>query len=287
MPKKVKKVDMNPTSGIAKDINLYITNEKTLYSKTHTHSFFEFMIVTKGKLKQLVNGDEHILSENDVCVLRPEATHTVLSHNKHSFIFYNFEVSISYINELCKTLGFSSVDEIFGQPVSYTRCHTAEMMEFMKIITTPTILTNLIHSEVKETSLKIIITKLLLRFLITPSHGLSHNKEDPLITTVLAMLEAPENFHLTIKEICESTFYTQEHITRLFKKANISSPNRIHLQKKLHYAANLLLNSDLNIIDIAEQCGIETVSYFTKTFKREYGISPSTYKKTYKRAQGR
>lgn len=284
MLKKIEKAEMLHTGDIARDINLYITNEKTLYPKTHTHSFFEFMIVTKGTLKQWVNDDEHFLSENDLCVLRPEARHTVLPHNKHSFIFYNFEVSIPYVNALCQALGFSSIDEIFKKPVSYTRCTNEETMELMKIITTPSIVTNLIRSEVKETSLKIIITKLLLRFLV---NGLSHNKEAPLISTILAMLESPDNFHLSIKEICEQTFYTQEHITRLFKKAHLDSPNRIHLQNKLHYAANLLLNSDLKIIDIAERCGIETVSYFTKTFKREYGISPSNYKKTYKRTQNR
>ena len=99
---------------------------------------------------------------------------------------------------------------------------------------------------------------------------------------MLSMLEDIRNFKLSIKEICEKTFYTQEHITRLFQKAGLNSPNRIHLQKKMQYAANLLLNSDMKIIEIAEQCGIETVAYFTKAFKKEYGEPPSVYKKKHR-----
>ena len=36
------------------------------------------------------------------------------------------------------------------------------------------------------------------------------------------------------------------------------------------------------IIKIAEICGIYTVSYFNKSFKAEYGISPSQYRKNNK-----
>ena len=69
MVKKTKKVDMLPQNGKSKDINLYISNEKTLYTQTHTHSFFEFMLITKGKLHHSVNDCQRILSENEICVI--------------------------------------------------------------------------------------------------------------------------------------------------------------------------------------------------------------------------
>ena len=279
---KIKKFDMCPSYNHVNDINLFITSENELYQKPHTHSFFEFMFVVKGKLRQNVNGVERVLSENDICVLRPEACHTLQKHENTPFILYNFE---DYINELCQPLGLHSVDEIFSETDSYAHCNAAEAMEYIKIITSPSIPVPLVRFKIKQTFLKIIISKILMGFILNPSHDLIHNKENSLIDTMLALLEDKANFNKSIKELCDQTFYTQEHITRLFRKANLNSPNRIHLQKKLQYDANLLLNSDMKIIEIAEQCGIETVSYFTKTFKREYGISPSTYKKMYRANQ--
>ena len=285
MAKTVKKLDMRPSNGAVKDINLYINDEKNLYTKTHTHNFFEFMLITNGRLCHVVNGEERILSEHDVCLLRPEATHTVKAHDSSPVIFYNFEVSIPYLTNLCNALGFATVEDVFPQAAAYTSCSSAEAMDYIKILTLPTTRTNLIRTDVKETSLKIIVTRMLMGFILNPAPRLLHKKENSAISIMLALLEDKRNFTKTIKELCEETFYTQEHITRLFHRAGLSSPNRLHLQKKLHHAASLLLNTDLKIIDVAEQCGIETVSYLTKTFKKEYGISPSTYRKMYKRNQ--
>lgn len=279
----IMRIDMNPKNGVQKDINLYITDEKILYSKAHTHGFFEFMLVLKGKMIQKLNGVNRVLSENDICILRPEAYHSVHTHENSPLILYNFEVDAKYLNELCVSLGFSSVDDILNEVENYTRYTPFDALECMKMITLPANVTNTVRSDVKQSSLKMMIAKLLMTFVLNPSHALTHKKEESIISSMLAILEDKDNFTLSIKDLCEQTFYTQEHITRLFRKANLSSPNRIHMQKKLQYAANLLLNSDLKIIDIAAQCGIDTIAYFTKMFKREYGYSPSSYRKMYRR----
>jgi hypothetical protein len=56
MGKMIKKLDMTPSKGTVKDINLYVIDEKTLYYKPHNHTFFEFMLITQGKMRQIVNG---------------------------------------------------------------------------------------------------------------------------------------------------------------------------------------------------------------------------------------
>ncbi|MBQ7348975.1 MAG: helix-turn-helix transcriptional regulator, partial [Clostridia bacterium] len=46
--------------------------------------------------------------------------------------------------------------------------------------------------------------------------------------------------------------------------------------------ATLLTNSKMKIINVAELCGIYTISYFNKSFKKEFGESPSQYRKKHK-----
>ena len=43
----------------------------------------------------------------------------------------------------------------------------------------------------------------------------------------------------------------------------------------------ILANSKIKIINIAELCGIYSISYFNTAFKKEFGISPSQYRKKY------
>ena len=273
----------NNENGIQNDINLYITDNKNVYSTPHTHTFFEFMLVVKGQLTHSVDGNERTLCANDICVLSPDAQHAIKRHDNGEFLLYNFEVRIEYLEILCKALGFPSIEAVFPYHEHYNKATVAETAEYLKIITIPNKVTITAHNEISQTWQKIIIVKLLSGFILHPSQNLVHNKENSIIEKMMALLEDKDNFHLPIKDLCEKAFYTQEHITRLFKKAKLPSPNHVHLQKKLQYAAHLLLNSDMKIINIAEKCGIETVSYFTKTFKREYGSSPSIYKKIYRR----
>jgi AraC-like DNA-binding protein len=108
------------------------------------------------------------------------------------------------------------------------------------------------------------------------------NIQSVIIKSVLSELNNPKNYFVTTKEIIKRLDYSQEYIIRLFKLSNLDSPNKIFLKNKLNYACTFLRNSEIKIIDIAEMCGIYTISYFNKVFKEEFGISPSNYRKKYK-----
>ncbi|MBQ7374229.1 MAG: helix-turn-helix transcriptional regulator [Clostridia bacterium] len=279
---KKQKLSMLQNNGFVFDINLYVFDQNTLYEKPHTHDFYEFMVIVKGKLTQTINGEQKTCCENDVCLLFPEAEHAVSPCDNEELVLYNFEVSVSFFERLCQLFEITSPNEVFPNVENYTRCLKSDILEYTKIATLPNKITDQLRSDTNQTSLKIIVTKLFSKFLLNVSHSLMHKKEDSIISTVLSMLEDERYFSLSIKEICEKNFYTQEHVTRLFAKANLNSPNKIHLQNKLHFAANLMLTEDVKIIEVLGKCGIETVSYFTKAFKKEYGVSPSAYKKRFR-----
>ena len=49
-----------------------------------------------------------------------------------------------------------------------------------------------------------------------------------------------------------------------------------HVDKQ-KLAETLLSEMSDKVIDIAFECGFNNISYFNRTFKAEYGVSPSTY----------
>lgn len=55
--------------------------------------------------------------------------------------------------------------------------------------------------------------------------------------------------------------------------------NKIRIEK----SAELLLNADLSMDEIAESVGFSSASYYSKVFKKFYGISPLKYKKENKK----
>lgn len=54
------------------------------------------------------------------------------------------------------------------------------------------------------------------------------------------------------------------------------------MKKRMEKARRLLLNSELSIREVAEECGFSDNEYFSRCFKDCHGVSPTTWKKTQK-----
>jgi AraC-like DNA-binding protein len=48
---------------------------------------------------------------------------------------------------------------------------------------------------------------------------------------------------------------------------------------RLAMAARLLSASDASILEIAEDVGFESLSYFNRAFKKRYGMTPTQFRK--------
>jgi len=48
---------------------------------------------------------------------------------------------------------------------------------------------------------------------------------------------------------------------------------------RMEEAKRLLVETDLRVIEISQRVGYENEKHFMKTFKAEYGVSPSVYRK--------
>ena len=48
---------------------------------------------------------------------------------------------------------------------------------------------------------------------------------------------------------------------------------------RLEIAAQMLLAADTNIMDIASACGFDNLSYFNRSFKKKYGVTPGRFRK--------
>ncbi len=85
---------------------------------------------------------------------------------------------------------------------------------------------------------------------------------------------------LTIEDIEKHCCYSRFYISRAFKEiigvTIMSYLNQVRTQK----AKSLLQNSNLNMSEIASQCGFVSQSYFGKVFKRYENMSPLEYKKS-------
>lgn len=70
------------------------------------------------------------------------------------------------------------------------------------------------------------------------------------------------------------------HAQRVFSTIVGESPKQFQQRVRLQRGAAMLLGTDVRIIDVALACGFSTHESFTRAFGRQFGISPSRYRRT-------
>jgi YesN/AraC family two-component response regulator len=91
------------------------------------------------------------------------------------------------------------------------------------------------------------------------------------------------HFHeaLTTVKIAQMLTCNPDYLGRIYHRVfGKTLTDAIH-EYRLKYAAQLLLDSTCNINEVARRSGYDDSGYFRRLFKRQKGISPSTYRRTY------
>lgn len=83
---------------------------------------------------------------------------------------------------------------------------------------------------------------------------------------------------VSIEELADKACLTKSYLIRVFRQHLGITPLQYVIQKKIKYAQNLLLESDMSVQEIAKSIGIPDVSYFIRLFKKNIGFTPQEYR---------
>ncbi len=90
-------------------------------------------------------------------------------------------------------------------------------------------------------------------------------------------MEKPENFIEGLPRLLSLASLSQEYLNRSFRRFLHMSPTEFINIKRMDYAAGLLLETGLEVIEICQECGIHNLSYFYRIFRKQYGCSPKEF----------
>ncbi|KAA0695450.1 AraC family transcriptional regulator [Neorhizobium sp. P12A] len=99
----------------------------------------------------------------------------------------------------------------------------------------------------------------------------------PVIDHINANLDKP----LPVGELADILGLSRAHFSRRFGESEGLPPAEFVLQLRLERAAKLLTNTAfLPVKEVAILCGFEDANYFSKVFRRVYGINPTEFRTT-------
>ncbi|WP_167955255.1 AraC family transcriptional regulator [Anaerosporobacter faecicola] len=115
---------------------------------------------------------------------------------------------------------------------------------------------------------------LLLQDLESPSYG----KKIGCVEQAVVWLEQNFSTQKNLSDMCIELGVSLSHLTRQFHLQKGITPMQYLQDIRLKHSLNLLVTSTLLIEEIAIQCGFSNGNYYTKVFRRSFGLTPSAYR---------
>lgn len=84
-------------------------------------------------------------------------------------------------------------------------------------------------------------------------------------------LHCPEK--LSVKKLSAMAHWSPTHFTNQFRKHFGTSPVDYAIRQRMHRAAYFLRDINLSITEVAERVGFEDIYYFSKLFKKRWGMT--------------
>ncbi|MGA4844420.1 helix-turn-helix domain-containing protein [Streptomyces sp. G45] len=98
------------------------------------------------------------------------------------------------------------------------------------------------------------------------------------VTRVISAMYENLGEEITIDDMAETAMFSKFHFTRMFKGMTGTSPGRFLSALRLQEAKRLLVSTELNIADISNIVGYQSVGTFSSRFKSSVGLAPTTYR---------
>lgn len=105
----------------------------------------------------------------------------------------------------------------------------------------------------------------------------SFDKMLPALTHISENLSNSKE--LTLEILANKCFVSTATLRRYFYEFTDMSPQQFITQARINHSQYLLSNTNKSITEISDDVGFESISCFTRAFKRHCGVSPSEYKK--------
>lgn len=268
------------TKGIL-PFKIIIHNSSALQITKHWHRALEIDFTIHGEGDYLTSGHKTHLSDGDFIIINSGEVHGVENigpgdARRSITILVPFE----FLNELLPEINhLYFISQITDQEI------------MLKVKTELTRIYQLrTNQHDHENKIEILghfylLMALLLKNFVVPKKNIicfNDARKQDKVKDIINFLTANYRDSLTLDEVADHFGLSKAYLDRLFK-IEVQTSLIHYLQLiRLQHAYDLLVNTDLPVTVIADQCGFANVRSLQKIFKDVYSATPSTYRKKLK-----
>lgn len=257
-------------------------------SEMHDHDFFELCYVWEGRCLQYTSGQSFPMTAGDFLLIPPGVSHRVEVTGSDTVLFNILVRTESFLSESFALLAQNNVISTFlrhcllrgeGGHGGCLLIHTDNGPLLKRIVKH---LTHECHTNQELfCDFAINVFNQLFCYLlangVVRTAGLSLPED---FSFIAIFHEIQQNYKtITLKSLADKYFFSEEHLSRLIRKATGKTFSVLRRETRINQAKLLIARTKLSIESISELVGYSDASSLTKAFKHSVGQSPLQYRK--------
>ena len=239
----------------------------------HDHDFAEIFWIESGAGDHIVNGVSEALRPGDLYFIRPSDCHEYRV-SREGLVQVNVAFDSGTLTRF-RHLYYPDDSSFFGdgdQP-KRIRLSPAERKT----------LSRQADELAGQARRRFALDRFLLNCLHLanpPSETVSSNRPAPVwLIDAMRRIESPDQFRGGTEAFADLCGKTPEHVARTTRALLGRTPSELVNDARMNFAARELLMSQRSILNIASDCGFESLARFYELFKKRYGATPRRYRK--------
>lgn len=255
--------------------------------KKHTQTDMEFLYVESGVFRLEVNGVSYDAGEGDLVIINPGDPHSgVVNAGQKRAAYHCIKIGTDVLlNRICEGLN------------GYAAWLAGEKMKMVNFLPRAELertgvqahLQGFLQSVGKRDALSDIasVGNICLIFSVlfrpaylqrTPILLSGEQKKKQFEQRIMAYLDQNWNLPITSRDAAKALSYSQEYFCKTFKEAMGETFSNYLVMLKIHKAMELI-QTGTTPGDAMNAVGMNNYSYFYRSFRRIYGISPNKCRK--------
>lgn len=246
----------------------------------HNHDFTEIKIVLSGNFTYTLNDAIYEVTKGNIIIINPGVKHKKLIPEGVQVEEFNYALS----NIQIKNLPTNFLLEPNSMPIFTMPLYQPDILKCINETIT--------EQEKNEPYGDLFIKCSLMKLTALLYRGIAINKERPertrvnfagsektnIVNTILEYLHQNYMKQISLYRIAHNMYLSPVYISKIFKEETGESPINHLIRIRLTKAHELLSTGDIPIKTVARTVGYDDAYYFSKLYKKYYGIPPSLEK---------
>jgi AraC-like DNA-binding protein len=277
--------------------DFYIRDQSAGLSTTvpHRHAYFQIQINLGGDTVQHIGGAVRPFARGTLAFILPHRLHLIPHPPDGNFALINFTPEFFIPHIECDPLDLEDIS--LAQAPELAPFRFQEHLDFVMAEDRLARIQALLDAMREFDRSRDLGTGLMLRGCLLQLVGMvcdvhqaelmrlsadkaeQRGRRDALGRVSRYIREQVANPALSLKDAAAAAFLSPNYLTHLLRKETGSTFTELVLERRMRLARTQLINGSRSVAHIAWACGFADEAYFSRRFRKAYGIAPGQFRR--------